>query len=167
MHTADLNSGKVVLYSDGACSGNPGPGGFGTLLLFKNSSGLHKKELSGGYRETTNNRMELLGVIKGLEALHKVSSVAVYSDSKYIVDAYNKNWIAGWKKQRRLSTDSKKPIKNPDLWRVLLELTDKHSVEFNWVKGHSGVPENERCDQLAVDASRGQNLQSDSGRITD
>lgn len=147
----------ITIYTDGACSGNPGPGGFGTVL----KQGTHRKELSEGFKLTTNNRMEMLAVIKGLEALKfENSEVKIYSDSKYIVDAVNKGWARKWQANgwRR---NKKEMAKNPDLWIRLLDLTDKHKVEFHWVKGHAGNPENERCDRLAVAASQGENLKED------
>jgi len=144
----------ITIYTDGACSGNPGPGGYGIILLYKN----YKKELSQGYRKTTNNRMELLAVIKGLEAL-KVTGhqVTVYSDSKYVVDAVEKGWIWNWQ------TKEFKGKKNVDLWKLFIPLYKKHQVKFKWVKGHVGNPLNERCDELAVNASQSQVLLIDHG----
>ena len=143
----------IVLYTDGAAKGNPGPGGYGAVLKF----GKHRKELSEGFRLTTNNRMELLAVIKGLEAIksdqHKIS---VYSDSKYVVDAINKGWLSSWIKKNY------KGKKNVDLWQRILPLLKKHQVSFIWVKGHAGNVENERCDVLAVEAAEGTNLQADT-----
>ena len=142
------------MYTDGASRGNPGPGGYGTVLL----AGPYRKELSEGFRKTTNNRMELLAVIKGLEALKKEGSeVLIYSDSKYVVDAVTKGWIWGWIKS------GFKGKKNEDLWRRFLESYKKHKVEFRWVKGHAGNVENERCDQLAVKAAEMANLAADQG----
>ena len=161
MHTNDLNNGKVVIYSDGSCRGNPGKGGYGTVLLFKNKEQIHRKELSDGFKNTTNNRMELLGVIEGLNALRKKSDVAVYTDSKYIVDAINKKWLDNWKKKNWI-TSTKKPVKNRDLWETLDSLLQQHKVIFNWVKGHSGIEENEVCDQLAVNATENHNLKDDN-----
>lgn len=136
---------QVVMFTDGAAKGNPGPGGYGTVLLF----GPYRKELSEGFRHTTNNRMELLAVIKGLEALKKDGlDVLVYSDSKYVVDSVTKGWIWGWVKS------GFKGKKNEDLWRRYLQAAKPHKVRFQWVKGHAGNPENERCDQLAVIASQ-------------
>jgi ribonuclease HI len=144
----------VTMYTDGAARGNPGPGGYGTVLLYKG----HRKELSAGYRLTTNNRMELLAVIVGLEALKRQNlKVKVYSDSKYVVDAVSKGWIWNWEKKRF------KNKKNPDLWMRYIQLHRKYNVEFTWVKGHANIPENERCDQLAVEASLQPNLQIDAG----
>lgn len=137
----------IELYTDGASSGNPGPGGYGTILR----SGPHYKELSEGFRKTTNNRMELLAVIKGLEALKKPNQdVVVYSDSKYIVDAIEKRWVFNWQKKGFAGK------KNKDLWIRFLNIYRQHNVRFVWVKGHAGHPENERCDQLAVQAAKDQ-----------
>ena len=142
------------MYTDGAAKGNPGPGGYGTVLLF----GPHRKELSEGFRHTTNNRMELLAVIKGLEALKKDGlDVLVYSDSKYVVDSVTKGWIWGWVKT------GFKGKKNEDLWRRYIKAAQPHKVRFQWVKGHAGNPENERCDQLAVIASQTPPLLIDDG----
>ena len=138
---------EVLMFSDGACSGNPGPGGWGTILRF----GVHEKELSGGEKSTTNNRMELTAVIKGLEALKEPCRVILYSDSKYIIDAVTKGWAKKWQKNNWVKPD-KKPALNPDLWERLLALMEIHQVSFNWVKGHAGHPENERCDRLGVAA---------------
>jgi len=143
----------VKLYADGAASGNPGPGGFGTVL----QSGKHEKEISGGFRRTTNNRMELMAVIEGLKALTVFPcDVCVVSDSKYVVDAFEKSWISGWQKRQW------KNVKNPDLWKQLIVLVDKHKVTWQWIKGHAGHAENERCDQLAVRARMKTNLPIDA-----
>ena len=147
---------KVNLYTDGACSGNPGPGGYGAILEY----GGRKKELSGGYVETTNNRMELMAVIKGLDALKEPCDVTVISDSKYVTDAINKGWVYSWEANGWRKSD-KKPALNVDLWECLLALMDEHQVTFTWVEGHAGHPENERCDQLAVAASKSDNLEID------
>ena len=146
----------IQLYTDGAAKGNPGPGGYGVVLL----SGSHRKEISGGFRLTTNNRMELLAVIIGLEAL-KVpgSQVTVYSDSTYVVNAIEKGWLHRWQ------TTGFKKKKNADLWLRFLNVWPKHKVQFIWLKGHAGHPENERCDALAVEASGRLNLPEDSGYI--
>ncbi|MBQ7362856.1 MAG: ribonuclease HI [Clostridia bacterium] len=135
---------EVSLYTDGACRGNPGPGGWGAILVY----GAHERELSGGERETTNNRMELMAAISGLGALKERCSVTLYSDSKYIVDAYLEGWVDGWRAKgwRR----GREPLKNPDLWERLVALTDYHEVKFVWVKGHNGHSYNERCDALAT-----------------
>lgn len=134
---------KIELYTDGACSGNPGPGGWGTLLRH----GSTEKELSGGERDTTNNRMELMAVIKGLEALKKRCHVDIYSDSKYVIDGAT-SWLEGWKK-RGWKNAAKEPVKNSTLWKQLDELLQQHQVVFHWVKGHAGHVENERVDALA------------------
>lgn len=145
---------KVTIYTDGACSGNPGIGGFGTILVHIDSDGIkHEKELSEGYQLTTNNQMELLAVITGLEALKKPCEVTVYSDSKYVVDAFNNNWIDGWIK-KGWKTAGKSPVKNVELWKRLLAAKEPHEVEFIWVKGHAGHEYNERCDSLAVAACK-------------
>jgi ribonuclease HI len=148
----------VVVYTDGACSGNPGPGGFGAVLLF----GERRLELSEGYRSTTNNRMELLAVITALEALKRPCVVRLHSDSQYVVNAILKGWLEGWIK-RGWRKSNKKPVENVDLWKRLLPLLDRHDVTFSWVKGHANVPENERADQLAVDASYAPDLKEDTG----
>ena len=145
----------VNLYSDGAARGNPGPGGYGVMLTFTDAQGqLHTKELSQGYICTTNNRMELLGVIRGLEALKHACEVDVYSDSKYVVDAFNQHWVDGW---------LKRGWKNKDLWTRLLEVMEPHTIAFHWVKGHAGHPENERCDELATTAADGDERIVDEG----
>ena len=149
---------RVIIYTDGACSGNPGPGGYGTVMQY----GDNRKELSGGFRNTTNNRMELLAVIKGLQLLNRPCEVTVFSDSKYIVDAVNKGWARrwqanGWKRNKR------EKALNPDLWARLLKLLDIHEVSLRWVKGHAGNPGHERADTLAVAASHGDNLAIDEG----
>lgn len=135
----------ITLYTDGACSGNPGPGGWGAILEWEG----HEKELSGGEISTTNNRMELTGVIRGLEALKEPCIVELYSDSKYVIDALEKGWAAGWQKRGWVKSD-KKPALNPDLWQRLLELCQIHQVRCHWVKGHAENPKNNRCDELAV-----------------
>lgn len=147
---------EVVIYTDGACSGNPGAGGMGTVLLY----GGARKELSQGYRLTTNNRMELLAVIRGLEALKEPCRVLLYSDSKYVVDAVEKGWAAKWKKNNWYRSNKEK-ASNIDLWEKLLHLLTIHQVRFIWVKGHADNPENERCDQLARAAILSGNLLED------
>ena len=143
----------VYLYSDGSSRGNPGPGGYGTILKCKDSTGKeHIREYSCGYKETTNNRMELMGVIVGLEALNKPCEVIVTSDSKYVIDAFNKHWIDSWVKNNWKKSDKSK-VKNVDLWERLLEAKKPHQVTFNWIKGHAGHAENERCDELATTAA--------------
>jgi ribonuclease HI len=135
----------VELFTDGACSGNPGPGGWGAVLRYNG----HEKELSGGERDTTNNRMELTAAIMGLKALKEPCDVRLVTDSKYVADGITKGWAESWRKNNWRKAD-KKPALNPDLWEQLLELIKKHNVTIEWVKGHAGHPENERCDQLAV-----------------
>ena len=135
----------VTLYTDGACSGNPGPGGWGAILEYKG----HEREMSGGEENTTNNRMELTAVIRGLMALKEPWVVELYSDSKYVIDGLSKGWAAGWQKKGWIKSD-KKPALNPDLWEQLLELTAKHEMRYHWVKDHAENPKNNRCDELAV-----------------
>lgn len=136
---------EVTIYTDGACSGNPGPGGWAAILQY----GAHEKEISGGDPMTTNNRMELLGVISALEQLRQPCRVQVYSDSKYVTDAITKGWAVRWKARGWMRT-AKEPAKNPELWERLLGLLDQHEVTFHWVKGHAENPYNNRCDELAV-----------------
>ena len=136
---------KVEIFTDGACSGNPGPGGFGTILR---CNGV-EKEISGGEKNTTNNRMELCAVIYGLKALKRSCNVTIYTDSQYVANAINNGWAEGWKRNGWRKAD-KKPALNPDLWEELLNELSKHTYEIIWVKGHAGHPENERCDRLAV-----------------
>lgn len=153
---------NVSIYTDGAARGNPdGPGGYGTVLHYVDGTGrVHEKELSQGYVKTTNNRMELMAAIAGLEALKTNCDVTLYSDSKYLVDAFNKHWIEGW-----LAKDWKRgknePVKNTDLWKRLLAAKEKHNVTFVWVKGHDGHEFNERCDRLATSAADGDGLIED------
>ena len=155
------NKTKVTLYTDGACSGNPGVGGYGAILVHVDANGIkHEKEFSQGYKMTTNNQMELLAVIVGLEALKKPCEVTVYSDSKYVVDAFNNKWIDGWI-AKGWKTAGKSPVKNVDLWKRLLEAKKQHDVEFIWVKGHAGHEYNERCDSLAVAAGKKDNLKAE------
>jgi ribonuclease HI len=145
---------KVQIYTDGSARGNPGPGGYGVIL----KSGPHEKELSQGYRLTTNNRMELLAVIVGLEALTREGlEVDIYSDSKYVVEAVNQRWVFGWVKKNF------KDKKNPDLWLRFLDVYKKHKVKFHWIKGHNDHPYNERCDVLATEAADGGGLLVDEG----
>lgn len=151
------------MFTDGSSRGNPGPGGYGAVLRCVDSRGaVHEKELSAGYACTTNNRMELLGVIAAFEALKRPCTVDVYSDSQYVVNAFNQGWIEGWKK-RGWKNAQKQPVKNPDLWMRLLEAMQPHQVTYHWVKGHAGHAENERCDQLATAAADGGNLLVDQG----
>ena len=140
---------EVIIYTDGACSGNPGPGGWGTILDYKG----RQKELSGGERKTTNNRMELTAVIEGLKALKEKCIVTVITDSKYVSDGINLGWAKSWKANNWRKKD-KKPALNPELWDELLSLIDSHVVTVKWIKGHAGHPENERCDKLAVAQSQ-------------
>ena len=139
----------VDIYSDGACSGNPGPGGWGAILRY----GKYEREMSGGERQTTNNRMELLAIISALQALNEPCKVFIHSDSKYVIDAVVQGWAKKWKANGWMRNKKDKAL-NVDLWKQLLELLDKHQVEFEWIKGHSGPPENERCDQMAVYESK-------------
>ncbi len=140
-----MNKKTVFIFSDGACSGNPGPGGYGVILRY----GEKEMELSGGEKRTTNNRMELMGVIAGLEALKYPCRVILQTDSKYVVDSVMKGWAKSWQKNGWVKSD-KKPALNSDLWERLLNLLEIHEVTFNWIKGHAGHAENERCDRLAV-----------------
>ncbi len=142
----------IEIFTDGASKGNPGPGGYGVILR----SGPHNKELSGGFRKTTNNRMELMGVITGLESIkNSGQEIHIYSDSKYVIDPIEKKWLAGWQKK------DFKDKKNPDLWLRLVPLLKMHRVTFHWVRGHAGHAENERCDELAVAACTSPNLATD------
>lgn len=149
---------QVIIYSDGACTGNPGPGGYGTVLLY----GDQRKELSGGFRLTTNNRMEMMGAIAGLQTLKRRCAVVLYSDSKYVVDAIGQGWAKRWRANGWKRNKTEKAV-NPDLWEQLLQLCEQHNVEFKWVRGHAGNLENERCDQLAVKAAQQKNLPPDPG----
>jgi len=149
---------NVTLYTDGGCIRNPGPGGYGVVLIY----GGHRKELSGGFRSTTNNRMEIYAAIAGLEAIKEPCSVTVYSDSQYLVNAIQKGWAKRWQANAWKRNKREKAI-NPDLWERLLELCDIHTVRFEWVRGHAGQKENERCDQLAGEAARGSRLDIDKG----
>jgi ribonuclease HI len=144
----------VKLFTDGAARGNPdGPGGYGSILQYVDKNGtLHEREFSAGYKKTTNNRMELMAVIVGLEALTKPCDVEVISDSKYVTDAFNQHWVEGWLK-RNWKNSAKQDVKNIDLWQRLLKAKAPHNVMFTWVKGHAGHPENERCDNLATSAA--------------
>ena len=145
---------KIIIFTDGAARGNPGPGGYGVVMKY----GTHRKEISEGFRRTTNNRMELLATIVALEALKKDGLVVeIYTDSKYVEQAVSKGWLFGWEKKNF------KDKKNPDLWRRFLKVYRKHHVTLKWVKGHAGIPENERCDELAVEASHQPNLPPDVG----
>lgn len=154
---------QVTIYTDGSARGNPdGPGGYGTILQYVDGNGvLHEKELSGGYEKTTNNRMELMAVIVGLEALNRPCEVEVISDSRYVTDAFNRHWIDSWLKKGWKGSAG--PVKNVDLWKRLLAAAAPHRLKLTWVKGHDGHPENERCDTLATGAADGGNLQKDTG----
>lgn len=154
---------NVTLYSDGSAKGNPGPGGFGTILQYIDAKGeLHELEISEGYKLTTNNRMEILGAIKGLEALNKPCKVTIISDSQYLVNTFNQHWIENWVKKGWKKADNKKVL-NEDLWKRLLAAMEPHMVSFEWVKGHAGHPENERCDRLAVASAESTDLLTDEG----
>jgi ribonuclease HI len=155
---------KVTMYTDGAARGNPdGPGGYGTILEYIDRyKQVHRREYSAGYKKTTNNRMEMMAVIVGFEALNRPCEVDVYSDSKYVIDAFNQHWIDGWKK-RGWKRAGNKPVLNRDLWERMLAAMEPHTVHFHWVKGHAGHPENERCDELATSAADGSNLFTDEG----
>ena len=161
---------KVKIYSDGAARGNPnGPGGYGTIVKYFSStdSPLRVEEFTEGFEITTNNRMELMGVITGLESLNSKSEVIVYSDSKYVVNAFNEGWIDNWL-QNGWKTASNKPVKNVDLWGRLLSIKEIHSVTFEWVKGHVGHPENERCDYLATSSADGKKFtKTDEGILVE
>lgn len=156
-----MSKPEVIIYTDGGALGNPGPGGYGAVILH---AGL-RKELSGGYRLTTNNRMELTAAIKALSALNKPSQVTLHTDSKYLVDAVTQGWAKRWRANGWKRNKKEKAL-NPDLWQQLLRLLENHQVEFVWVKGHSGNRENERCDYLAVQAAKGKNLPEDKGYTT-
>lgn len=149
------NRMHVVAYTDGSSRGNPGPGGYGAVLVYVAPNGTeHRKELSAGYRRTTNNRMELLGAIAALEALTRPCAVELHSDSQYVVNAFNKHWVEGWQR-RGWKTANKQPVKNPDLWQRLLVAMEPHEVRWVWVKGHAGHELNERADELATCAADG------------
>ena len=153
---------KVEIYTDGAARGNPeGPGGYGTVLHYVDAAGqVFEKELSQGYRKTTNNRMELMAAIAGIEALKKPCDIVLYSDSKYLVDAFNQNWVDTWQREN-WRRGKKNEVKNQDLWKRLLAAIGTHNVEFVWVKGHNGHAFNERCDKLATTAADGNELIDD------
>lgn len=153
-----MPSDPITIYTDGACTGNPGPGGYGVVLI---SNG-QRRELAGGFARTTNNRMEIYAVIAGLESLKRPSAVTLYSDSKYLVDAINKGWVQRWQANRWMRNKREKAV-NVDLWKQLLPLLAKHEVTFRWVKGHANDPANERCDYLARTAAGQKNLPPDRG----
>jgi ribonuclease HI len=151
---------RVLIHTDGGCKGNPGPGGYGVILI----CGKHRKEISAGYRLTTNNRMELRAAIVALQSLSEPCDVALHSDSKYLIDAISKKWIDGWQKRGWKKAD-KSPVKNQDLWRLLLSAIGSHKIQWCWVKGHAGHAENERCDELANIAVLGPHLLEDVGFV--
>ncbi|MEL6578534.1 MAG: ribonuclease HI [Cyanobacteria bacterium J06621_12] len=148
----------MIIYTDGACTGNPGKGGYGAVII----DGDRRQELASGYKLTTNNRMEMMGAIAALESLKSNSQVKLHTDSKYIVDAVNKGWAKKWQ-AKGWRRNAKEMAKNPDLWQEILDLCKIHDIEFIWVKGHAGIAENERCDRLAVHAAHGSDLQIDAG----
>lgn len=153
----------VDIFTDGSSRGNPGPGGYGAILRFEDPSGNRvERELSQGYALTTNNRMELLGVIVSLESLNQPCDVTIITDSKYVSDAFNQNWIEGWI-SRGWKNSKKEPVANVDLWKRLISLSEEHDLTFKWIKGHAGYPENERCDRLATQAADGDDLMVDHG----
>lgn len=148
----------IILYTDGACLGNPGVGGYGIVLIYSD----HRKELSGGFRLTTNNRMEMMAAIVGLKALKQPCAVTLYTDSRYLVDAMTQGWAKKWQ-ANHWQRNAKEKAKNPDLWQILLELAEIHQIDFKWVKGHAGNLENENCDRLAVAAAKTRDLPPDLG----
>jgi ribonuclease HI len=151
-----MTENKIIIYTDGSSRGNPGPGGYGVVMILAGTA--YKKELSQGFRKTTNNRMELMAVIVGLEQINKPDQdVLVVSDSKYVVDAINLKWLIGWQKKQF------KDVKNPDLWKRFLNVYRNHQVTFQWIKGHNNHPINERCDELAVNAAMSNKLLIDEG----
>jgi ribonuclease HI len=151
----------VLIYTDGACLGNPGPGGYGVMLLYHG----HRRELSGGYRKTTNNRMEIMAAIVGLEALKEKCNVTLHSDSEYLVKAMSRGWASKWRANGWKRNKREKAL-NPDLWERLLQLCEHHEVQFNWVRGHAGTPENTRCDELAEQAAQQPHLPCDEGYVS-
>lgn len=153
---------KVHIYTDGSSRGNPGPGGYGTILIY----GKHERQLSGGYLLTTNNRMELLAVIAGLESLTSRCEVIVTSDSQYVINAMNKGWLDGWKTSGWIKKNKEK-VKNADLWKRLFDLNSEHEIEWRWVKGHAGNKYNELCDTLATDAAKLSDLPDDVGYLAE
>ena len=144
---------RVELYTDGACSGNPGPGGWGAILRFRTADKVYEKELSGGEDETTNNRMELTAFLSGLQQLNQPCEIDLYSDSQYVINALEKGWAKGWRARGWKKAD-KSPALNADLWAVALAEAEKHQIHSHWLKGHAGHPENERCDRMAVEQSK-------------
>jgi ribonuclease HI len=151
---------KVIVHTDGACLGNPGPGGWGAVLQLQHSDA--RKELSGGFALTTNNRMEITAVLEGLAALREPCEVNLYTDSRYVCDALEKGWLDSWRSKNWLNS-GKKPVKNIDLWQKLLPLLARHKIRFHWLKGHAGHAENERCDELACRAAAAPHLPPDAG----
>ncbi|WP_031481476.1 ribonuclease HI [Maridesulfovibrio frigidus] len=151
-----MSNKKVIIYTDGSCLGNPGPGGYGAVLLFNE----HRNEISQGYKRTTNNRMEMRAVIAALSELKEPCDITLFTDSQYVKNAFTKRWLANWQKNG-WKTAAKKPVKNKDLWQQFIPLMAKHTVDWRWVKGHSGDPENERCDDLARDAAESYDLIED------
>lgn len=149
-------SKEVIIYTDGACSGNPGPGGYGVVLMYQG----HRREISAGFADTTNNRMEIMAAIAGLESLKEPCRVTLYTDSQYLYNAIEKGWAKKWQANGWMR-NKKDPALNHDLWERLLKLCAKHQVQFMWVRGHAGTPENERCDRLAVEAARQPDLPQD------
>lgn len=149
---------RVIIHTDGGCKGNPGPGGFGVVLVCGN----HRKEIAAGYRLTTNNRMELRAAIVALQSLSEPCEVELHSDSKYVIDAMLKKWVVGWQKRGWVKAD-KQPVKNQDLWQMLITAAAPHKMDWRWVKGHAGHKENERCDELGNIAVAGKNLMEDVG----
>ena len=143
---------RIEIYTDGACSGNPGPGGWGAILRFRGREKVYEKELSGGEAQTTNNRMEMTALLEALRQLKEPCAIDLYSDSQYVIHALEKGWARGWRARGWVKSD-KKPALNSDLWAHLLDLCEGHTFHYNWVKGHAGHPENERCDELAVQAA--------------
>ena len=156
---------KVEAYTDGSSLGNPGPGGYGAVLVFVDAEGVeHKRELSQGYKLTTNSRMEIAGVVAVLEALNQPCEVTITSDSKYVVDSIEKHWLDSWIRRGWVKSD-KNPVLNQDLWKRVVDLKAKHRLKMKWVKGHAGHPMNERCDELARSAASKSNLPNDEGYI--
>ena len=153
-----MSNNKITIYTDGACTGNPGPGGYGIVIRGLEGT----QEMSGGFSLTTNNRMELLAAIEGLKAIKTPSEITLYSDSKYLVDAINKEWVFRWQ-TNKWKRNKREKAENVDLWKQLLPELKKHKVRFIWVKGHAGAPSNERCNKLAVEASKEKNLPPDEG----
>lgn len=150
---------KVIIHTDGSCLGNPGPGGWAAVLCLANTP--HRRELSGGFCNTTNNRMEITAVVEGLSALKEACDVQLYTDSQYVSNAVSRGWVYGW--QRKGWRRGEKPVPNADLWQKVIELLGRHRVNFNWLRGHDGNPENERCDELAKSIARQDNLPPDPG----